>query len=128
SGPSIARAYAEKAGVPGARVSAADVFQRAAAGDGVAARTLEAAIRLLGIGLANAINLLDPDVVVIGGGVARAGAALFEPLREAVRSFSAPSPPGAVSILPAALDDRGAVMGAIALVAPRPPQQPIPPD
>ncbi|MGH2458653.1 MAG: ROK family protein, partial [Chloroflexota bacterium] len=40
SGPSIARAYAEKAGVPGARVSAADVFQRAAAGDGVAARTL----------------------------------------------------------------------------------------
>ena len=126
SGPSIARSYRDKLGLNDGNVTAEDVFQRAGTGDAGALGVLVQAIQLLGIGLANAINLLDPDVVVIGGGVARAGDALFKPLREAVRSVCAPSPPDAVSILPAAFDDRGGVMGAIALVAPRPLQQPSP--
>lgn len=117
SGPSIARAYAEKIGLDLGGVTAEDVFERASSGDLAAAEVLGKAIRLLGIGLANAINLLDPDVVVIGGGVSRAGDALFGPLREEVRSVCAPSPPGAVPIVPAQLDDKGGVLGAVALVA-----------
>ncbi len=120
SGPSIARAYQERLGPNAHDVSAEDVFRASATGDTRATETIERAIRFLGIGVANAVNVLDPDVVVIGGGVARAGEALFGPLRETVQAFSAPSPPGAVPILPAALDDRAGVVGAIALVASRP--------
>lgn len=117
AGPSIARAYAERAGLATDGFGAEQVFQRAAAGEAPARTVLDNAIRLLGIGLANAINLLDPDIVVIGGGVSRAGDALFVPLREAVRSVCAPSPPGAVPIVPGELDDTGGVLGAVALVA-----------
>jgi glucokinase len=116
SGPSIARAYARKVGIGPSDVSAEEVFRRAGEGDDLARGVLYNAIRLLGIGLANAINLLDPDVVVIGGGVSRAGEALFGPLRDAVRSVCAPSPPDAVRIVPAELGDAVGVLGAVALV------------
>jgi glucokinase len=116
AGPAIARAYAERQGLPEGGVSAADVFDRAAAGEPLAQAVVAAAIHWLGLGLANAINLLDPDLVVIGGGVSRAGAALFQPLRAEVRAVCAPSPPDTVPIVPAALADAVGVLGAIALV------------
>lgn len=118
AGPMIARAYAEAAGEPAAP-GAEEVFQRAARGDPVAEEILNRAIEGLGLGIANAINLLDPDVVVLGGGVTRAGDALFVPLRKVVRRHGAPAPPGAVPIRAAALGDAVGVLGAIALVRDR---------
>ena len=44
--------------------------------------------RRLGIGIANAINAFDPDVVVVGGGVSAAGEALLAPAREEARRFT----------------------------------------
>ncbi|MEA2129520.1 MAG: glucokinase [Solirubrobacteraceae bacterium] len=44
--------------------------------------------RRLGVGIANAINTFDPDVVVIGGGVSRAGELLLGPAREEARRFT----------------------------------------
>ena len=114
SGPAIARAYHTATGVT---TTAEDVFDRAAADDLAARQVLSLAIRSLGIGLANAINLLDPDLVVVGGGVSKAGPALFVPLREAVRAHSAPSPADGVPVVPAALGDAGGILGAVALVA-----------
>lgn len=119
SGPSIARAYAEREGIDQRAVTAADVFRRAAAGDVRAEETLNVAIEILGIGLANAINILDPDAVVVGGGVTGAGERFFAPLRTAVRAHCAPSAPDSVPIVPAKLGDHVGVLGAIALVAPR---------
>ncbi|HEX5417215.1 MAG TPA: ROK family protein [Chloroflexota bacterium] len=112
AGPSIARAYAE---ATGAAVDAAEVFLRAGSGDAAARRVLDEAIRYLGIGLANAINLFDPDLVIVGGGVSQAGEALFDPLREVVAEFNAPSPAGAVPIVAAALGDASGILGAVAL-------------
>lgn len=123
AGPTIARAYAEKAGRRAEEVTTSEVFARARAGDPAAATVLEQAIRLLGIGLANAINLLDPDLVIVGGGVSKAGEALFQPLGEAVRAASAPSPAEAVRIVPAALGDAVGVLGAVALVVPAHPER-----
>lgn len=114
AGPMIARAYA--AAGTATDVGAEDVFRRAAKGDPIARDVLDRAIRGLGLGISNAINLLDPDLVVIGGGVSKAGDALFVPLRRAVRETCSPSPPDAVPIRPAALGDAVGVLGAIALI------------
>lgn len=116
AGPMIARAYNERVG--GMVVTRAeDVFRRAMEGNALARSVLAFAIDGLGLGIANAINVLDPDLVVLGGGVSNAGDELFVPLRAATQRYAAPSPPGAVPILPAALGDRVGVLGAIALVA-----------
>lgn len=115
SGTAIAQAYRATADPPAESITAADVFRRAAANDRAAQSVLDAAITALGIGLANGINLLDPDLLVIGGGVSKAGAALFEPLRAIVRTYCAPSPPDAVPIVPATLGDAVGILGAVAL-------------
>ena len=112
SGPAIAQAYAEATGV---EITAAEVFARAAGGDSAAQNVLASSIRYLGIGLSNAINLFDPDLIVVGGGVSKAGQALFGPLRAVTAELSAPSPVGAVPILPAALGDAVGILGAVAL-------------
>src|SRR6185437_470324 len=98
-----------------AEVTAEEVFARAASGDPAARDVLASSIRHLGIGLSNAINLFDPDLVVVGGGVSKAGEALFGPLRAVAAELSAPSPVGAVPILPAALGDAVGILGAVAL-------------
>lgn len=115
SGPMIGHAYATEAGMSVAP-SAEEVFQRAANGDARARHVLNRAIDGLGLGIANAINLLDPNVVVLGGGVSNAGDALFVPLRAAVRRYAPPSPPDAVPILRAELGDAVGILGAVALV------------
>jgi len=112
AGPAIALAYLLASGI---ETTAEGVFARAREGNGSAHHVLNAAIRSLGIGLANAINLLDPDLVVVGGGVSKAGDALFGPLRDAVREFCAPSPPDAVPIVSAELGDAVGILGAVAL-------------
>jgi glucokinase len=117
SGPAIARAYVEIAASEGAaEVTAADVFRGAASGDDLAARVLAEAIHCLGVGIADAINLLDPDVVVVGGGVSRAGAALFVPLQSEVRSACLYWPDVDVPVIPAALGDEVGILGAVALI------------
>lgn len=70
SGPALARDHAARGG---AAVDAAQVSARAAAGDPAAAATLERHATRLARGLAAVINLLDPDVVVLGGGLSRIG-------------------------------------------------------
>ncbi|MBX3638509.1 MAG: ROK family protein [Rubrivivax sp.] len=68
SGPALARDHAARGG---AAVDAAQVATLAAAGDPAAAATLERHASRLARGLAAVINVLDPDVIVLGGGVSR---------------------------------------------------------
>lgn len=82
SGPAVARRYAEA--VPGAHATAAEVVARVGAGDPVAARVWEDAVGVLADGLLIALALLDTELVVIGGGLSRAGETLFAPLRAAL--------------------------------------------
>lgn len=117
SGPAIAAAYRAASGRFHESITAADVFAHAAAGDAAAIEVLDHAIMAFGLGLANAIDLLDPDRIVIGGGVSKAGAALFGPLRAAVRIHRAPASPDVIPIIPAALGDAVGILGAVALAA-----------
>jgi glucokinase len=73
------------AGVAGAEVAAA-----ARQGDEHACAAIGLLGERLGIGIANAINLFDPELVVIGGGVANAGELLLEPARHIARRFVLP--------------------------------------
>lgn len=52
------------------------------AGDSSAAECWQASLRGLAVGIASLINAFDPEVVVLGGGIAESGPALFEPLQE----------------------------------------------
>jgi glucokinase len=62
--------------VPGAR----EVLAAAAAGDAEAARVWDDAVAALAEALARLVATIAPEAVVIGGGLAQAGPALFEPL------------------------------------------------
>lgn len=57
-----------------------ELIRAAEAGDPFARAVWSKSVRALAAGVASLINVLDPEVVVIGGGIARAGAALFAPL------------------------------------------------
>ncbi|OWV09851.1 sugar kinase [Micromonospora wenchangensis] len=82
SASAVARRYAELAG---SAASAADVAGRAAAGEELAGRVWREAVEALADGLATGQALYDVDTMVIGGGLARAGGQLLDPLRAALR-------------------------------------------
>lgn len=89
SGRAIARraTQALAAGAPStltAPVEARDVDRAAAAGDALAASILAAAAGFVGRGLAILALAVDPDVLVVGGGVSQAGEVFWEPVRRAV--------------------------------------------
>jgi glucokinase len=63
-------------------VTAGRVVDAARGGDPAALAAIELLGRRLGVGIANAINTFDPDLVVVGGGVSAAGELLLEPARE----------------------------------------------
>ncbi|GAC1435608.1 MAG: ROK family glucokinase [Solirubrobacteraceae bacterium] len=67
--------------------SGPDAVQAAHDGDQVAIAAIERLGRRLGIGIANAINTFDPDVVAIGGGVSAAGDLLLEPARASAAGY-----------------------------------------
>ncbi|MFG2918600.1 ROK family protein [Kitasatospora sp. NPDC048298] len=82
SASAIARRYTAATGER--YVTAQQVAERAATGDRTAAAVWQEAVDALADGLASAVTLLDPERVVIGGGLARAGEPYFAPLREAL--------------------------------------------
>lgn len=96
-------------------ITAADVAEAAAAGDAFARRIIDETAVYLGIGVGNIINLLDPDIVVIGGGVSRIGEPLFVPLRAEAERRTVPGIRGKARIVPAGLSQDSGVLGAAAL-------------
>ncbi len=68
-----------------ARITAETVYEAIVAGDEYAKDVMKDTARFLGTGIANLINILNPGMVVISGGVTRAGERLLEPLKKEVR-------------------------------------------
>ena len=84
-------------------------------GDRLARETWSRAGERIGLILAGAVNLLNPDRIVIGGGLAAAGRWLFDPIRETVRR-RAMRGIGRVPVLPAKLGSSAGLIGAALLV------------
>ncbi|ADG07084.1 ROK family protein [Kyrpidia tusciae] len=92
-----------------------DLFTLVRQGDGRAAEVIREATFWLGRGLAAAANLLSPDVIVVGGGVARAGDLWFTPLDEAFRRWVLPRVARHCRLSSAFLGDDAGVLGAAKL-------------
>jgi glucokinase len=73
--------------------------------------------RYLGVALANAIALINPDIVIVGGGVSLAGERFFRPLRATVRRRVFPVFRNNYQIVPPALGENVVVVGAALLAA-----------
>ena len=96
------------------RLTAAIVYDAARKGDATALEVVRETARLLGAGIANLLNVYNPDVVVIAGGVTQAGETLFEPLRREVRKRAFAAAVEACRIVPGSLPGNAGVIGAVA--------------
>ena len=100
------------------RVDARIVGMAAATGDPLAIQALAHAGRIIGLGIVSILHLFNPEVIVIGGGVAKTGELLFAPMRSAVRKHVMDAAyTKDLRIEHAALGDDVALAGAAALVA-----------
>ena len=96
------------------RITAELVYDAAKKGDGLANEIVRDTARYLGAGIATLLNVINPDVVVVAGGVTRAGEALFAPLRTEVRRRAFNPAVIAARIVPAELPGTAGVVGAVA--------------
>ena len=97
------------------RISARLVAQAAAEGDAEAGRILDQAMAYLGIGMANLVNLFNPELLVIGGGLTKMDERLFGPVRSIIDQRAFPANAHAVRVIPAELGDDVGVLGAAAV-------------
>lgn len=94
-------------------ITARDVASAARLGDLAAQQILNRAGTYVGIAIAGVVNMFNPGMVIIGGGVAQSGDILLEPIRLAVQRRSLPAATRAVRITTAMLGRRSSSMGAI---------------
>jgi len=97
------------------RLTARTVYDALVLGDEYAREVILETARFLGAGVANVVNLLNPEVVVVVGGVTQAGEHLLAPLRSEVRRRAFRAAANACRILPGALPETAGVVGAAGL-------------
>ncbi|NLC55825.1 MAG: ROK family protein [Armatimonadetes bacterium] len=97
------------------RITAKTAFRAAEEGDPGGRRVLNETVEYLAIAIGNLLNLLNPQAIILGGGVSEAGDLLFVPLRERTRDYCMEPPYAAARILPAQLGYDAGVRGAVAL-------------
>jgi len=97
-------------------ITPADIAKAADAGDEVAIETMAETGYYVGVGIANAINLINPEMVIIGGGIARAGAVLWDPLLRTVNALALAQSRKVCRVVPAELGDDAGIMGGVTLV------------
>jgi len=113
SGTSIA----ERAREAGLQVDSAEELARAAAASvDLAVHVWNETVEALACGVISLVNLFEPELIVLGGGVTRSGDQLFAPLREQVAAGTMKPAGDLARIVPSAFGDRVGVAGAAAIV------------
>ncbi len=95
-------------------LTAHHVYDASKRGDPVAQEVVRETARFIGTGIANLLNIFNPDVVVLAGGVAQAGEELFAPVRAEVRRRAFKPAVEACRIVPGELEGAAGVAGAVA--------------
>ena len=92
------------------------VFQAALQGDRLSREVVERGATALGVGLAALVNLMNPQLLVVGGGVAAQWKLFIQPAIEHLERIALPKPAGDVRVVPSELENLAAVLGSVALV------------
>ena len=98
------------------KIDAKVIFECAQAGDALANNIVNQAIEYLGIAIASAVNFLDPQLIILEGGVSRAGEALQLPLTQEVERHVMPFREHSVNIMTSHLGSDAAAIGAAAFL------------
>lgn len=92
------------------------ISQAARRGDRLAIEIWQAAGKHLGIALAGVVNVLNPEKIIIGGGMAKAGKVLFDSIKHTIRERAMKLPGAKVKVVRALLGDDSGIIGASVLV------------
>jgi len=93
-------------------ITAEKVSLAAQGGDSLASEVILKAATYLGVGIVNLVNIFNPEIIIIGGRMAKMGDLLLNPARQVVRERAFRLPAQAVQIVPAQLGDDAGVLGA----------------
>ena len=92
--------------------TAEKVGAAAEGGDSLALEVISQAANYLGVGMVNLVNIFNPEMIIVGGGVAQMGDLLLVPVRRVAEERAFKLPAQAVRIVPARLGDSAGVLGA----------------
>lgn len=107
AGPAVAR----RAGT----ATAEEAIERARRNDAAACLAVAEAAKYLGMGIANLVSVLNPEIVVLGGGLMQAGDLFLEPIRREMREWAQPLSGAAVRIEMTQLGEDAGLLGAARL-------------
>jgi len=93
-------------------ITAEKVGVAAKGGDSLALEVIDRAATYLGVGMVNLVNIFNPEIIIVGGGMAKMGDLLLNPARDVVRERAFQLPGCVVSIVPAQFGDDAGVLGA----------------
>jgi len=96
----------------GSPVTPEIVAEAAIQGDGVAVKIFEKTGYWIGLALSSVVNLLNPEVIIVGGGVAQAGDLLLDPIRDTIQKRAMKLQGECVKVIPAQLGNSAGVVGA----------------
>ena len=96
----------------GRELEAKDVFDAAKAGDKFSVDIVDYEAEYLAMGIGNILNILDPEIVVLGGGVSLAGDFLIDRVKENLKKYALPSALEGLKIVQAELGNDAGILGA----------------
>lgn len=99
------------------KLEAKDIFDAAKQGDSFSLDIIDYETEYLAMGIGNILNILNPEVIVIGGGVALAGDVLFNPLKEKLKKYVLPVALEDLKIVSGVLGNEAGIKGAVGLFA-----------
>lgn len=106
--------FARRAGVNVGQIGVKEIAEYAAAGNEIAQSVIQRGAFFLGVGIASLVNLLNPEMVIVGGGVAQIGERYFAEVRRVARERAQPSVRD-TPIVPAQLGTNANLIGAAEL-------------
>jgi len=98
--------------VIGRDLEAKDIFDVAKEGDAFALDLVDYEADYIALGIGNLLNVLDPEIVVVGGGVSLAGDILFDKVKERLKKYAFPSTTENLKIVVASLGNDAGILGA----------------
>ncbi|MFC0272319.1 ROK family protein [Metabacillus herbersteinensis] len=109
SGTAIGRMGFEQLGIT---TGAQGVFQLAESGHTQAQNIIDKALTYLAMGIANIVHTLNPEVIILGGGMMKSKDLIFVPLEDKTRDYLYPSLKDSFVLKPALLDQKAGLIGA----------------